>query len=70
MHCLYAYYLPIHCLQEAEAAAQTAVLVAIGGRLVAALAIGAYALNSPFVWPLYWFLQGTMFWVSCTPCEL
>lgn len=30
--------------------------------IVAALAITAYNLDSPFVWPLYWFAQGTMFW--------
>lgn len=30
--------------------------------IVAALAYGAYTLNNPFVWPLYWFAQGTMFW--------
>lgn len=30
--------------------------------IVVALAYGAYHLNSPFVWPLYWFAQGTMFW--------
>jgi len=30
--------------------------------IVAALAYGAYALNNPLVWPLYWFAQGTMFW--------
>lgn len=30
--------------------------------VVGALAWGALALNSWAVWPLYWFLQGTMFW--------
>lgn len=30
--------------------------------IVAALAIGAYTIGNPLVWPLYWFLQGTMFW--------
>lgn len=30
--------------------------------IVAALAITAYNLDNPFVWPLYWFAQGTMFW--------
>jgi omega-3 fatty acid desaturase (delta-15 desaturase) len=30
--------------------------------IVAALAIGAYYLDNPLVWPLYWFAQGTMFW--------
>jgi omega-3 fatty acid desaturase (delta-15 desaturase) len=30
--------------------------------IVAALAYGAYTLNNPLVWPLYWFAQGTMFW--------
>lgn len=30
--------------------------------IVAALAAGAVALNNPFVWPLYWLAQGTMFW--------
>lgn len=30
--------------------------------IVAALALGASALDSWFVWPLYWMAQGTMFW--------
>ena len=30
--------------------------------MVAALAIAAYHIDNPLVWPLYWFAQGTMFW--------
>ncbi|KAL4458696.1 hypothetical protein ABPG75_013561 [Micractinium tetrahymenae] len=30
--------------------------------VVAALAIAAYHIDNPLVWPLYWFAQGTMFW--------
>jgi acyl-lipid omega-3 desaturase len=30
--------------------------------IVAALAAGAFYINNPLVWPLYWFAQGTMFW--------
>ena len=30
--------------------------------IVAALAIGAYTADQAWLWPLYWFAQGTMFW--------
>ena len=30
--------------------------------IVAGLAIAANAINSWFVWPIYWLAQGTMFW--------
>lgn len=30
--------------------------------IVAALAIAAYNIDFPLLWPLYWFAQGTMFW--------
>ncbi len=30
--------------------------------IVAGLAYAAYTIDSPLLWPLYWFAQGTMFW--------
>ena len=30
--------------------------------IVLSLAAGAAFVNNPFVWPLYWLAQGTMFW--------
>ncbi|KAL6768386.1 FAD7 [Auxenochlorella protothecoides x Auxenochlorella symbiontica] len=30
--------------------------------IVAALAVTAHAVNSPWLWPFYWLAQGTMFW--------
>lgn len=30
--------------------------------IVSALAVVAYKINSPWLWPLYWLAQGTMFW--------
>jgi omega-3 fatty acid desaturase (delta-15 desaturase) len=41
---------------------RTAGSLALDVGIVAALAIAAYTIDSPFLWPLYWFAQGTMFW--------
>lgn len=50
-----------HC-PALSPAPPTAAHLALDVGIVAALAIGAYTLDNPLVWPIYWFLQGTMFW--------
>lgn len=43
-------------------APSSAAYLALDVGVVAALAIAAYYIDNPLVWPLYWFAQGTMFW--------
>lgn len=52
--------IPAHCWKKdtARSMAHLALDVAI----VVGIAVGAYAVNSWALWPLYWFAQGTMFW--------
>lgn len=56
---------PAHGLSSRRATpsrSSPAGFLALDVGVVAALAIGAYFLDNPLVWPLYWFAQGTMFW--------
>jgi hypothetical protein len=36
--------------------------LALDVAIVFGMAIAAYTVNQPWLWPLYWFAQGTMFW--------
>ncbi|KAI3436018.1 hypothetical protein D9Q98_002075 [Chlorella vulgaris] len=52
--------IPAECFEKDTF--RSAAHLALDVGIVAALAIGAYTIGNPLVWPLYWFLQGTMFW--------
>ncbi|XP_024399937.1 omega-3 fatty acid desaturase, chloroplastic [Physcomitrium patens] len=52
--------IPKHCWEKNTWKSMS--YVARDVAIVFALAAGAAALNSWFVWPLYWLAQGTMFW--------
>ena len=52
--------IPKHCFEKNTARSFAYLALDVG--IVAALAAGAFYLNNPLVWPLYWFAQGTMFW--------
>ena len=52
--------IPKHCFERS--ALRSFAYLALDVAIVAGLAVGAYTLNNPLVWPLYWFAQGTMFW--------
>ena len=41
---------------------RSASYLALDLAIVFGLALLAHSLDSPLVWPLYWFAQGTMFW--------
>lgn len=52
--------IPAECFQRDAFRSFAHLALDVG--IVAGLAIAAYSLNNPLVWPLYWFAQGTMFW--------
>lgn len=52
--------IPKHCWEKNQWRSLS--YVARDVAIVFGLAAGAAAVNSWFVWPLYWLAQGTMFW--------
>lgn len=52
--------IPARCFEKNTL--RSAAYLALDVGIVAAMAFGAYQLDNPLVWPLYWFAQGTMFW--------
>jgi omega-3 fatty acid desaturase (delta-15 desaturase) len=52
--------IPAHCFEKDVWRSFAYLALDVG--VVAALALAAYTLDNPLVWPLYWLAQGTMFW--------
>ncbi|GAB4821985.1 hypothetical protein N2152v2_009031 [Parachlorella kessleri] len=52
--------IPKHCFEKDVFRSFAYLALDVG--VVCALAYGAYHLDNPLVWPLYWLAQGTMFW--------